>query len=290
MTLTPSVTPSTRGADIGAAAAVAFLLLAVLAVAGMGPLGLLAAAGNAAGVLVLLDRALRHAGRDALGPADRVTLARALLGAGVTGLVVDGLLPGSSGPPAVAGLVAVAAVALALDAVDGQVARRTGTVSAVGARFDMEVDAWLIMVLSVSVAADLGAWVLAIGLMRYAFVVAGWAVPWLHGTLTPAPGAKAIAALQGVVLVTAASGLAGPVVATVIVAVALALLCFSFGRDVVRLHRKRSAVDTSAGTVPVIPRQRTVTDRAARSRRDAPEADLRRARAGHADVCDPVAG
>ena len=41
-----------------------------------------------------------------------------------------------------------------LDAVDGQVARRTGTVSALGARFDMEVDAFLILVLSVYVAPD----------------------------------------------------------------------------------------------------------------------------------------
>jgi phosphatidylglycerophosphate synthase len=288
MTLPPTVTVSARGADLCASAIAAALLVAVLAATGIGPLGLVAAAANAAVVLVLLDGALRHAGRDALGPADRVTLGRALLGAGVTGLVVDGLLPGPSGPPAVAALVAVAAVALSLDAVDGQVARRTGTVSAVGARFDMEVDAWLIMVLSVQVATELGAWVLAIGLMRYAFVAAGWAVAWLRGPLTPARGSKTIAALQGVALVTAASGLLGALAGTVVVALALASLCFSFGRDVVRLHR--------AATIPVagIPSQRTVgtvTDRAAaRPRRDAPPAGLRRARTGHADVCDPVAG
>ena len=40
--------------------------------------------------------------------------------------------------------------ALALDGVDGQVARRTGTASELGARFDMEVDAFLILVLSVA--------------------------------------------------------------------------------------------------------------------------------------------
>ena len=51
-------------------------------------------------------------------------------------------------------LVVLAAVALVLDGVDGQVARRTGTVSALGARFDMEVDAFLMLVLSVYVASS----------------------------------------------------------------------------------------------------------------------------------------
>ena len=64
-------------------------------------------------------------------------------------------------------LVLLASVALALDAVDGRVARRTGTVSALGGRFDMEVDAFLILVLSVQVARDHGLWVLVIGAARY---------------------------------------------------------------------------------------------------------------------------
>ena len=54
-------------------------------------------------------------------------------------------------------------VALLLDWVDGQVARRTHTESAFGARFDMEVDAFLILVLSVYVASTTGWWVLIIG-------------------------------------------------------------------------------------------------------------------------------
>ncbi|GAA4940924.1 hypothetical protein GCM10023238_03240 [Streptomyces heliomycini] len=44
------------------------------------------------------------------------------------------------------------AVALILDGVDGKVARRTGTSTPLGARFDMEVDAFLILVLSVYVS------------------------------------------------------------------------------------------------------------------------------------------
>ena len=123
-------------------------------------------------------RHARRAGATALGPADVVTLARASLVGGVTALVVDRL---GSGAIPVATLVLLSSVALALDGVDGWVARRTRTVSALGARFDMEVDAFLVLVLSVHVAATVAPWALVIGAMRYAFVVASWLLPWLSG-------------------------------------------------------------------------------------------------------------
>lgn len=104
----------------------------------------------------------------------------------MTALVVTGF----SGPTPLAVLVPMTAVALALDAVDGWVARRTGTASALGARFDMEVDAFLILVLSVQVTPAVGPWVLAIGGLRYAFVVAGWLLPWMRGPCRPASGAR----------------------------------------------------------------------------------------------------
>jgi hypothetical protein len=69
----------------------------------------------------------------------------------------------------------------------------------------MEVDAFLILVLSVFVARSLGAWVLAIGAMRYVFVVAGWALPWLREPLPPRYWRKVVAAIQGIVLVCAAA-------------------------------------------------------------------------------------
>ena len=46
-------------------------------------------------------------------------------------------------------IVAIAIVAVVLDGVDGWVARRTGTASAFGMRFDMETDAALILVLAI---------------------------------------------------------------------------------------------------------------------------------------------
>ena len=218
-----------------AAAGAQLLLLAALAAAfGLRLPGVLAGVAYVLGLLALLTGAMRRAGKPAFGPADLVTLARAVLVGGVTALVVDGLVGGVTAVPA---LVALAAVALVLDAADGQVARRTGTVSAVGARFDMEVDAFLIVVLSVHVAGIVGPWALTIGGMRYAFVLAGLGWPWLRGSLSPTPAGKTIAALQGIVLVVAAAEVLGHAAAVVLVAAALALLCWSFGRDVLRLRR-----------------------------------------------------
>ncbi|MBW0117031.1 CDP-alcohol phosphatidyltransferase family protein, partial [Pseudonocardia abyssalis] len=143
-----------RRAQQACGAAAQVVLLALLtAVAGLGAAGWAAGLGFAAGLWALLDTAARRAGTDTLGPADVVTLARAALVGGVLALVVHG-----AGPVPI---VVVASVALVLDAVDGRVARRTGTVSALGARFDMEVDAVLLLVLSVHVATLLGPWVLA---------------------------------------------------------------------------------------------------------------------------------
>src|SRR4051812_7635004 len=120
-------------------------------------------------------------GRLAQRPADVVTTVRLGLACVVAGLVVHSLVA-----PARTGLiVTLAAVALVLDAVDGQVARRTGTCSRFGARYDMEVDAFLVLALSVRVATTVAWWVLVIGLARYLLLVAGWHWPWLRGETPP---------------------------------------------------------------------------------------------------------
>jgi phosphatidylglycerophosphate synthase len=172
------------------------------------------------------------------GHANWVTLARATLVGGVTALVADSMVHGT----ALVAIVSLSSVALVLDGLDGYVARRTGTATAVGARFDMEVDAFLILVLSVLVAESLGPWALAIGAMRYLFVAAGWLLPWLKGSLPPSYARKTVAAAQGILLVVAGSQLL-PTPATVgIVVLALASLLWSFGRDVLWLWRGRQAV------------------------------------------------
>ncbi|NIH83688.1 CDP-alcohol phosphatidyltransferase family protein [Amycolatopsis granulosa] len=214
-----------------AAGALLVLVSGLALTVGLTPAAWVAGAGYGGALWVLLTGALRRAGRVALGPADRVTLARATLTGGVLALVAAG----SSGPVP-AGL---AALALALDAVDGRVARRTATVSPLGARFDLEADAVLILVLCVPVAVVLGPWVLLIGAMRYAFVAAGWVLPWLRGPLAPDRARKAVAAAQGVTLLVVVAGVLPRGAALAGTAVALAALVWSFGRDVRTLWRTR---------------------------------------------------
>lgn len=215
-------------------------LLALLTlVADLGPMGWATGLLYALVVTVLLLLAMRRYERWPLGPADLVTLVRVCLIGAVTALVVDG------GPTWA--LVSVAAVALVLDWVDGLVARGTRTASDFGARFDMEADAFLILVLSVYVSLELGPWVLAIGAMRYLFVAASWRAPWLRGPLPSSLARKAVAAAQGIVLAVAASGVLPTPVAVAVVAGALAALVWSFGRDVVGLWRSRALRADSAG-------------------------------------------
>ncbi|MFF3765279.1 CDP-alcohol phosphatidyltransferase family protein [Streptomyces sp. NPDC001922] len=220
---------------------------------GLGPAGWLTGAVFAVSTWVVLTRALRRSWTRSFGPANGVTLARAILVGGVTALVADSFVR----QPSVAVLVALATVALILDGVDGQVARRTGTATPLGARFDMEVDAFLILVLSVHVATALGPWVLLIGAMRYAFVAAARVLPWLNGALPPSTARKAVAASQGIALVVAAADVLPRAAAFAVVLTALALLVWSFGRDIAWLYRVREIPATagaaaSGTTVPEV--------------------------------------
>src|SRR6202020_2970406 len=128
-------------------------------------------------------------------------------------------------------------VALVLGGADGQVARRTGTATALGARIDGEMYAFLILLLSIAVSQTYGSWVLAIGAARYVLLLAGWLIPWLAAPLPPRYWRKVVAAVQGIVLTVAVSGVLDRLVGMMAVAVALLLLAESFGRDVIWLCR-----------------------------------------------------
>jgi phosphatidylglycerophosphate synthase len=223
-------------APAAGAGALLIMLGALAATTGLGPAGWFAGGAYAAVLAATLTAALYRRGTRSLGPADHVTLARATLTGCVTALVADTL----SEPAPIALLVAITAVALVLDAVDGHVARRTATESALGARFDMEVDAFLILVLSVFVAGALGWWVLAIGVMRYVFALASRALPWLSAPLPPSVTRKTVAALQGIVLAVAAAGVLPHPVAAAATGLALAALAWSFGHDVTWLFLHRA--------------------------------------------------
>src|SRR5690348_17765260 len=225
--------PTVRLATILGVLVTAALLGVVSLTAGLGVAGWIAGLATGAAATALIVTARRRSDQPWVHPADWVTLTRAVLIAGVTGLVADSF----SRPVPVTALVTLSSVALALDAVDGQVARRTGTATPLGARIDGEADAFLIGVLSIFVSQDYGSWVLAIGAARYALLLAGWLMPWLAAPLPPRYWGKVVAAVQGIVLTVAASGVTSRLTGMIAVAVALLLLAESFGRNVIWLYR-----------------------------------------------------
>ncbi|MBA3408177.1 MAG: CDP-alcohol phosphatidyltransferase family protein, partial [Solirubrobacterales bacterium] len=170
-------------------------------------------------------------------PASWVTLARATLAVGVAALAADSFTRDTP----VALLVTLAAVALVLDAVDGWLARRTGTATALGARFDGEVDAFLILALSVYVAPASGAWVLAIGAARYLFLAGEWLLPWMRAPLPPRRWRKFVAAGQGIVLTLAAAEVLPAGLTQALLGAALAALAASVGECTWWLWRRRDA-------------------------------------------------
>ncbi len=220
------------------------LLLAGLAVTvGLGVGGWVAGLACAVIVNAALATGLSRHRCDGLGPADWVTLARASLAVGVAALVADSFAHRVPVTP----LVGISALALALDCVDGWVARRTRTTAGLGAQFDGEVDAFLILVLSAYVARSAGAWVLAIGAARYAFLAAGWPLPWMRAPLPPRYWRKVVTATQGIVLTIAAAGILPRPVAQAALLVALVLLGESFGRDALWLWMRRQAPRAPVG-------------------------------------------
>jgi phosphatidylglycerophosphate synthase len=229
----------------------AALLGGLAGAGGLTVVGALAGIAHATVTVVLLAGALERSGARTTGPADVVTLVRAVLVGGVAALVADSFV----GPVPVVALTALAVVALVLDGVDGRVARRTGTVSAVGARFDMEVDSVLVLLLSVYVARSLGVWVLAIGSVRYVHWIACRALPWLRGPVPPRYWCKVVAAVQGIVLTAVAAGVLTGVFAVLALLVVAALLAESFGREAWSLWRTHRALDEveqkAAGSVHV---------------------------------------
>lgn len=168
------------------------------------------------------------------GPANQVTAARALL----VGLLAV-LAFQAPVPPLAAGAAWVAGVAGALDAVDGWIARRTRTATAFGARFDMEVDALLILTLAVLVwrHGKAGPWVLLSGLMRYLFVAAGVVAPWMRRALPPSRRRQALCVVQVVALIVALAPVVDRPLAAAIAGAALAALLVSFLVDTWWLYK-----------------------------------------------------
>ncbi len=234
-------------------AAVALQVMVLLAVRGL--VGLSAVGWIAAGVYLALlclgvgsgwarvHRAVAAVHDPSLGPANLITLARSLLIGGVVALIVTGLPDGwTDGQRALA--VGLAAVGVVLDGVDGQVARRTRTSSAFGARFDVEIDSVLALVVAGWLAWTLSPLALVIGLARYLYLAAARIWPWLNLPLPSRLSRKVIGLSGSIALIFAMARLVPDPVAIGVVAVATVAVVYSFGRDVVaQFRRSRSGAD-----------------------------------------------
>ena len=229
------------------------LLLAVLAgTAGLGTAGWVVGLACAVIMAAVLARGLARRRGERLGPASWLTLARATLAVAVAALAADSFAHDTP----VALLVTLAAVALVLDGADGWVARRTGTATGLGARFDGEVDAFLILALSVYVAPALGAWVLAIGAARYLFGAGELLLPWMRAPLPSRRWRRIVAATQGIVLTVAAAEVLPQGLTQALLVAALAALAVSVGECVWWLWRHRSAAGDEAPADGVGQRER----------------------------------
>jgi phosphatidylglycerophosphate synthase len=90
-------------------------------------------------------------------------------------------------PPATTGTVLALAVMaiLLLDGLDGWVARRAAKTSDFGAHFDMETDAFLVLIVGFELwrRGHAGLWILGPGLLRYAYVICLALVPPRRGEM-----------------------------------------------------------------------------------------------------------
>ena len=173
---------------------------------------------------------------DRLGAANVVTTLRLLLLSLVAALI--GEWPTSTLAWAGA-LVGVAVTTL--DGVDGWLARRTGYASDFGARYDMETDALLILVLAVLAwqHEKAGVWIVLAGAMRYLFVASGYLWPWMNAALPASLRRKTVCVVQIVGLIVIVSPVAAPPVSVAVAALTLLALTWSFAVDVAWLHQHR---------------------------------------------------
>ena len=90
-------------------------------------------------------------------------------------------------------------------------------------------------------ADRVGGWVLAIGLLRYLFVLAGSLLPWLRRPLPPSWRRQAVCVQQGVTLLFCLLPPVSTVLASLTAGLALSSLLASFAIDIIYLARARAA-------------------------------------------------
>lgn len=185
----------------------------------------ISAYGLALGVaLVGLRRTYPHA---AIGSCNAVTVVRLML----TCVLLAALLAPASAPWAA---FVVAVTAFALDGADGWLARKEGYASGFGARFDVEVDAALALILACYAYFHVGVgfYVILLGLPRYLFVIAQFALPWLNAPLPERFSRKVVCVVQIAVLIAILLPVVGSTLAGIAAGGAALALLWSFAVDI----------------------------------------------------------
>jgi CDP-diacylglycerol--glycerol-3-phosphate 3-phosphatidyltransferase len=169
---------------------------------------------------------------DSLGIATAVTLARGLTTAAVAGFIA---VPEPVGRAAwlPSGLYVIT---VALDWVDGRLARQYGETTVLGAKLDLEFDGLCLLVAGLlgNAYGVLPPWYLAVGLARPAFV----AGQWLHrrrgrsvGPVPPSGIRRPLTGLQMVVCSVALLPVVSPPASTALATVAMMPFVGVFARD-----------------------------------------------------------
>jgi phosphatidylglycerophosphate synthase len=211
------------------------LLVALLHTLYMAPAFLDPGAGGIYLILIGIMMYSWPTGQQRLGWANRITLMRAVLIVLLTAMLP---LPAFINEHHMM-VFTVALTALALDGVDGWVARHTRTESRFGARLDMELDAFFILMLCLMlvIQGKAGLWIMAIGAMRYLFVAAARVWPWLKSELPVSYRRKTICVWQVSTLMTCLLPWVTTPWSNLALALALLLLVISFAMDIVYLYR-----------------------------------------------------
>jgi FkbM family methyltransferase len=227
-----------RAPLLGGALALGSFLTFCVAAGALGIGGAMLAALVYAGAAVLIRLGLVDHGLKPFGLANMLTLFRL-----VVACILFAFVPQAPfGDAALWTVAMVAGVIVALDGVDGVIARRQGLATPFGARFDMEVDALAILALSLLAARNgIGWWIVASGLLRYAFVAASWVWPFLAAALPHSERRRLCCVVQAGTLVVALAPALTPGARIGFAALGFAAAAWSFAVDVRWLWRNRAA-------------------------------------------------
>ncbi|NEX22027.1 CDP-alcohol phosphatidyltransferase family protein [Thiorhodococcus mannitoliphagus] len=182
-----------------------------------------------------------HRPHQRIHAANQVTLVRLGLTTLIAGWVGEPMDANPWLPPLVAGLI------LALDGLDGWLARRGGWASAFGARFDMETDALLVLTLAALLWSQdkAGGWILIAGLARYLFVLAARRWSWLDQPLPPSRRRQTLCVLIVLTLLLSLIPPIQPPLSLSLAALAVTFTLYTFGVDLRWLWRQQP--ETTAG-------------------------------------------